>query len=161
MESSIEEVVHCSFIENGLTLALAESCTGGSISASLTRKSGASEYFLGSIVAYSNELKEKILNVSPMTLKNKGAVSEQTVREMLEGMIKIAPADYVMAISGIAGPGGGSLEKPVGTICMGIKGKENFMRVWTCKISGKREAVVRKSKDILLTNLWEYSIKNK
>jgi nicotinamide-nucleotide amidase len=100
----------------GLTLATAESCTGGYLSAQLTANSGSSAYFKGGIVAYANSLKMNLLGVSEALLDEHGAVSEATVRAMVGGAIQATGADVAVAISGIAGPGGGSPTKPVGTI---------------------------------------------
>lgn len=99
-----------------LTVSTAESCTGGSIAARFTSIAGSSEYFIGGIVAYSNEVKMEILHVSPDTLKEHGAVSEETVVEMVKGAMKALKTDCAVATSGIAGPGGGTPEKPVGTV---------------------------------------------
>ncbi len=104
----------------GLTLATAESCTGGYISHLITSEAGASDFFAGSAVTYSNEMKSALLGVSPATLKNFGAVSEETVREMAEGAVKNLGSDLAVAVSGIAGPGGGSPEKPVGTVWIAV-----------------------------------------
>ncbi len=97
-------------------LSTAESCTGGGIAARITSVPGSSDYFQGAIVAYSNEIKEKLLSVSSQTLERYGAVSEATVIEMVEGAMKALKTDCAVATSGIAGPGGGSTEKPVGTV---------------------------------------------
>ncbi|MBQ9772990.1 MAG: CinA family nicotinamide mononucleotide deamidase-related protein [Lentisphaeria bacterium] len=105
----------------GLTLATAESCTGGLIAERITDVPGSSNIFLGSVVSYSNELKEKILHVSPETLEVYGAVSEETCHEMLNGIAEATGADIVLAVTGIAGPGGGSVEKPVGLVYTGIR----------------------------------------
>ncbi len=102
------------------TITTAESCTGGYISHVLTKKAGASAYFKGAVVAYSNELKENILGVSAQTLQIHGAVSEAVVREMAEGSIRLSGADYSIAVSGVAGPEGGTPEKPVGTIWVAV-----------------------------------------
>lgn len=102
--------------KKNLTVSTAESCTGGSIAARLTSIAGSSEYFNGSIVAYSNEVKMNLLHVSPDTLERFGAVSEQTVVEMVKGAMKTLKTDCAVATSGIAGPGGGTLDKPVGTV---------------------------------------------
>lgn len=98
-----------------LTVSTAESCTGGSIAERLTSIAGSSEYFKGSIVAYSNEVKKELLHVSSETLEKYGAVSEETVVEMVKGAMKALKTDCAVATSGIAGPGGGTPEKPVGT----------------------------------------------
>lgn len=102
--------------EKNLTVSTAESCTGGSIAAKLTSVPGSSDYFKGGIVAYSNEIKESLLGVSPETLKKQGAVSEATVAEMVKGAMKALKTDCAVSTSGIAGPGGGTKEKPVGTV---------------------------------------------
>ena len=105
----------------GLTCAVAESCTGGLISHLITQVPGSSEYFLGSIVSYSNEVKVNVLKVIREDLERLGAVSEQVARAMLKGVLRLTGADVAMAATGIAGPDGGSDEKPVGTvwICVG------------------------------------------
>ncbi len=99
-----------------LTIAAAESCSGGSVAQAITSVAGSSDYFMGSIVAYQNSLKESLLGVNPATLEYHGAVSEPTILEMAEGVRKRLKVDIGVATSGIAGPGGGSLEKPVGTV---------------------------------------------
>ena len=104
------------------TLATAESCTGGAIACRLTALSGASAYFRGGVVAYSNEVKECILGVNPDTLKQYGAVSEETVREMVEGVRTRLGSDYAVATTGIAGPTGGTPDKPVGTVWIAVAG---------------------------------------
>ena len=98
------------------TIATAESCTGGRLAAALNAQSGSSEYYMGSVVAYANEVKEQVLGVEHDTLINYGAVSEQTVREMAEGIRHLMHTDYAIATSGIAGPTGGTEDKPVGTV---------------------------------------------
>ena len=98
------------------TIATAESCTGGRLAAALNAQSGSSEYYMGSVVAYANEVKEQVLGVEHDTLIDYGAVSEQTVREMAEGVRHLMHTDYAIATSGIAGPTGGTEDKPVGTV---------------------------------------------
>ena len=102
--------------QRGLTLATAESCTGGGIAAAITAIPGSSAVFKGAVVAYANEIKQGVLRVSEETLLQHGAVSEATVREMAAGAARLMQADCAIATSGIAGPGGGTKEKPVGTI---------------------------------------------
>ena len=102
--------------ERGLKLALAESCTGGLVAKRLTDRAGSSEYVVAGIVAYSNDAKQRFLGVRARTLEAHGAVSEETVREMAEGALRNAGADAAIAITGVAGPGGGTEEKPVGTV---------------------------------------------
>lgn len=115
--------------KKNLTVSTAESCTGGSIAARLTSIAGSSEYFTGGIVAYSNEVKMAILHVSPLTLKEHGAVSEATVVEMVKGAMKALKTDCAVATSGIAGPGGGTPEKPVGTVWIAA-GYKNEIRTY-------------------------------
>ena len=98
------------------TIATAESCTGGRLAAALNAQSGSSAYYMGSVVAYDNTIKEQVLGVKHSTLEKYGAVSEQTVREMAEGVRALMNTDYAIATSGIAGPTGGTPEKPVGTV---------------------------------------------
>jgi PncC family amidohydrolase len=137
------------------TLACAESCTGGRLSASLTAIPGASGYFLGSLVTYSNQLKEKILHVSPNTLKTKGAVSLEVVGEMWKGTLQVTGADFVVAVSGIAGPTGGTPGRPVGTIfyALGFKGQKPEIGSFRC--SGSRTAIISRATRKLLALIWK------
>ena len=105
--------------QRGQTIATAESCTGGKLAALLNKHAGSSAFYKGSVVAYANEVKEQVLGVSPETLKTHGAVSEETVLQMAEGVRRLLGTDYAIATSGIAGPDGGSAEKPVGTVWIG------------------------------------------
>jgi nicotinamide-nucleotide amidase len=106
--------------QNGATLGLAESCTGGLIADWLTNTAGSSDYFLFSAVTYANAAKVNVLGVSEETLTRCGAVHEETARQMADGARRTAGATYGLAVTGIAGPGGGTPEKPVGTVCMGL-----------------------------------------
>ncbi|NNE29331.1 MAG: competence/damage-inducible protein A [Saprospiraceae bacterium] len=106
--------------ERNLMAATAESCSGGYIAHQITSNSGSSNYFKGSIVAYSNEVKISALAVNPETLENHGAVSEQTVKEMVKGLLPALGVDVGISVSGIAGPGGGTPDKPVGTIWLAV-----------------------------------------
>ena len=132
------------------TLALAESCTGGMVAQHLTAIPGALEYFLGSIVTYSNSLKQGLLHVSEKTLKEHGAVSQEAVKEMLSGIFKATPADFGIAVSGIAGPSGGTAAKPVGTVwaAMGERGKSPH--VFTFQARGNRQTIILTTTNILL-----------
>lgn len=118
--------------EKGLTLGTAESCTGGYVAHLITSVSGSSAYFMGSALTYSNELKMKLLGVKEETLIQHGAVSEETVREMVAGAVKLLGTDIAVATSGIAGPTGGTPEKPVGTIWLAVG---NSKRIVTQKLS--------------------------
>ena len=107
-------------------ITFAESCTGGLIASHLTKISGSSNCFDGSVVSYANRIKEEWLGVSHTTLEKYGAVSEQTVKEMLLGAIEISKADYAIAVSGIAGPTGGTPTKPVGTVYIGVADRKSL-----------------------------------
>ena len=117
---TLEEIVGNLLQEKGWTLALAESCTGGAVGHRITRVAGSSAYFKCSIVSYSNEAKSHFLGVKRTTLEQHGGVSRETALEMAEGALREANADIALSITGIAGPSGGSAEKPVGTVWMGI-----------------------------------------
>ena len=127
-------------IATGKSVSCAESCTGGLLAAEFTRLPGSSAWFHMSWVTYSNEAKQRLLGVLPHTLETYGAVSEETVREMAEGALRLANADYALSISGIAGPDGGSAEKPVGTVCFGLATRQtSFAR--RMHFTGDRNAV--------------------
>ncbi|WP_281670866.1 competence/damage-inducible protein A [Rikenella microfusus] len=118
--SSVESAVAALLRERGRTLAVAESCTGGSISARITALAGASEYYLGGVTSYSNEAKARLLGVSLPDIERFGAVSETVARQMAAGALERFGADYAVSTTGVAGPGGGTPEKPVGTVWMAI-----------------------------------------
>ena len=122
---TLEEKVVKTLNQKGLVLATAESCTGGLIAKRITDVSGSSAMFNCGIVSYSNEIKESVLGVKHETLEKYGAVSEQTVREMVEGILKISNADVAVAVSGIAGPNSDNTEKPVGLIYLAASDKKN------------------------------------
>lgn len=123
-EQSMEAVVAELLLQENATIATAESCTGGFIAHRLTRVAGASAYFKGSVVAYSNTVKQELLGVQESTLEQEGAVSQATVEEMLRGLLQRFDTDYGIAISGIAGPTGERPGKPVGTIWVAVGNKE-------------------------------------
>ena len=117
-------------VQNGITIATAESCTGGSIAAAITGVAGCSAVYKGSVVAYSNEVKAAVLGVGEDTLALHGAVSEPVVEQMAQGVQRVMNVRCAVATSGIAGPGGGTPEKPVGTVWMAVAvGNEVFTRL--------------------------------
>ena len=127
-----------------MKLATAESCTGGNIARLLTSIPGCSDVFNGGVVAYSNLIKENLLGVSSDTLEKYGAVSEETVREMVTGACKNLSAECAIATSGIAGPGGGTDDKPVGTVCIGVK-TPNGIFSHTFHFPGTRQRVIERA----------------
>lgn len=155
---NIEEAVHQIFIENGLMLGAAESCTGGALAAALTAIPDSSKYFLGSIVSYSNLLKEKALEVTSETLETYGAVSDETVQEMIKGVFRICSSDYAVAISGIAGPSGGTEEKPVGTVYIAIGSKGNAIFSGKIMAQGDRASIIEYTIHFALSSLWRYVV---
>ncbi|MCL6626341.1 MAG: nicotinamide-nucleotide amidohydrolase family protein, partial [Alicyclobacillus shizuokensis] len=137
--------------EAGWTLALAESCTGGLISSMITAVPGSSVYFQGAVVAYQNEVKRAALGVEEATLGAHGAVSEQTAAEMAVGVKARLQASVGAAVSGVAGPGGGTREKPVGTVCAAVAWPGGVW-TWTMNLRGSREQIrIRAAKRVL----WE------
>ena len=128
MENYAEKAVTL-LLENNLKIAAAESCTGGLVSKMITDISGASAVFDCGIVSYSNEIKTSVLGVKPETLEKFGAVSEETVREMSEGALRVSGADISAAISGIAGPLSDNTNKPVGLIWIAVNYKGNITTV--------------------------------
>ena len=141
---SLPELVARTMAASGRTLATAESCTGGSIASKLTALAGASEYFRGGVVAYSNEVKECALGVSHETLVRHGAVSEETVREMAAGVRVRLGADYAVATTGVAGPGGGTPEKPVGTVWIAVASAEG-VTTELLHLTGRRAQIVERT----------------
>lgn len=124
-KTNLAQVIGEQLILKNKTLSTAESCTGGKIAHKITSNAGSSAYFEGSIVSYSNSVKMKNLGVKSYTLEKFGPVSEQTVIEMAQGVIKALNTDYSIAVSGVAGPSGGTKEKPVGTVWIAVASKEN------------------------------------
>lgn len=124
-----------------LTLSTAESCTGGNISARITSIPGSSVYYKGSVIAYDNAVKVDLLRVSPKTLEKYGAVSRETVIEMVKGAMSTLKTDCAIAVSGIAGPDGGTLEKPVGTIWIAAAYKSEIITRKLEKDRGRAENI--------------------
>lgn len=150
----LEEEIGCLLRSANLTLSTAESCTGGGVAARITSVPGSSDYFMGGIVAYANEVKHELLHVSMETLEKRGAVSRETVIEMAKGAMKTLKTDCAIATSGIAGPGGGTLEKPVGTIWIAVAYKNEI--VTTCQTGDEgRDKNVKKTIENALLMLLE------
>ena len=120
LDTSVLEDFHKVALETGITIGTAESCTGGLVGKMLTDLGGSSGYYQGGVISYANAVKEQVLGVSSETLATYGAVSEETAKEMVEGVFRVLRTDYAIATTGIAGPGGGSQEKPVGLVYIGI-----------------------------------------
>jgi len=149
-QNTIEIIKHLK--KNAQTITFAESCTGGRIASEFTAISGASSVLGGSCVTYSNAIKSEWLGVSEKTLVHYGAVSKECVQEMLTGIIKLAHANYAIAVSGIAGPTGGSIEKPVGTVYIGIRNNQNFI-INRYLFQGDRKAVQTQATDTAIALL--------
>jgi len=153
-DETMQEVLGKLLLKNNKTISTAESCTGGMIASLLTSIAGSSGYYNGSIVSYSCEIKETLLHVKKDTLNNYGAVSEQTVIEMLDGLLNKLNTDYGIAVSGIMGPDGGTAEKPVGTVWIAAGNKEKHV---TQKIQQRFE----RAKNIEVTSVMALNIMRK
>ena len=142
--ATLSEALVSELIQSGSWLSVAESCTGGWIAKALTDIAGSSQCFGYGIVSYSNGAKESMLGVNPARLNEHGAVSDAVVREMVAGVLNLSGADYAVAVSGIAGPDGGTEEKPVGTVWFGWavrNSKKPSIDTEKHIIKGDREAV--------------------
>ena len=128
-------------LANGQKLATAESCTGGWVAQCLTAIAGSSDWFERGFVTYSNEAKQEMLGVARETLDRHGAVSVATAQAMAQGALRRSRADWSVAITGIAGPTGGSPDKPVGTVCFGWAGPDGFTTTELCHLAGSRAEV--------------------
>ncbi len=151
----IKELTH-----RGSTLTTAESCTGGSLAASITSVAGSSAVFLGGTIPYSNRLKHQLLNVNEETLAQYGAVSEQTAVEMASGSKAAFSSDYAIATTGIAGPGGGTAEKPVGTIWVAVAGKKEIITK-KFQFDNDRLINIERTRMNALLLLWQLLLKEK
>jgi len=139
--------------KNNQTITTAESCTGGLISSMITEISGSSEIFKGSIVTYCNEIKEQELNVKKNTMIEHGVVSCEVVEEMLLGVIKKFNSDFAIAVSGVAGPNGGTENKPVGTVVIGVMSRKGDKEIQIYHFKGDRKEVqLQAAKTALNTN---------
>ena len=154
-ERTPEEKIGRLLLKQGLTLALAESCTGGLIGHRVTNVPGSSAYFVGGVVAYAYSAKERVLGVRHGTLYDYGAVSEQTVLEMARGVRRLLSVDVALSVTGVAGPGGGTPDKPVGLVYIALSTRD-FERceryLWSYDRAGNKAA----SADAALTLLLEY-----
>ncbi|WP_194437584.1 nicotinamide-nucleotide amidase [Vibrio fluminensis] len=138
------------------TLATAESCTGGGISAAVTDIAGSSAWFDRTFVTYSNEAKMEMLGVQAKTLETHGAVSEPVVIEMVQGTLTNSNATIAVSVSGIAGPGGGTPDKPVGTVCFCFTDNTGWLKVTTEHFSGDRAGVREQAVEFALKTLCDY-----
>jgi len=157
---TMEEAVGRLLRESGKTLAVAESCTSGMLGMRITRVSGSSDYFLGGVLCYSNDAKMRLCGVPPETLDKYGAVSAETAEALAQGVKKAPQSDIGISITGIAGPGGGSAEKPVGLVFFGISDgvySESRRRV----MPGDRESVRERSAYYALSMLRDFLLKLK
>jgi nicotinamide-nucleotide amidase len=154
-EDSLALTVHRALVSKGLTLSIAESCTGGAIAASLTQNAGASAYFIGGMVSYDNRIKSTFLDVPAAVLENQGAVSEETVQFMASGIRKKFSTDVSVAVSGVAGPSGGSDEKPVGLVWIAVDGAHGI-RSKSFRFAKDRERNIEMTRLSALKMLLDY-----
>jgi PncC family amidohydrolase len=152
LSEAVEVILGQRLMRLGLKLAVAESCTGGLIGDRITNVAGSSEYFLGGVIAYAYEVKVSLLGVSWDTLKEFGAVSREVVLDMARGARRAIEADVAVSVSGIAGPGGGTPEKPVGTVWVGVAGP-GFERAEIFHFQGDRETNKRQAAEAALSLL--------
>lgn len=138
-----------------LTVATAESCTGGGVGQAMTAISGSSQWFAGGVIAYSNTLKHNLLNVSSDCLLDYGAVSEQTAMGMVEGVLRIIPADLAVSTTGIAGPTGATQGKPLGTVCFAY-GSTKVRYAQTFYFDGDRHSVREQSVNMAIKLLLQF-----
>lgn len=158
-DKPLEELLSNWLIDNNLTLSVAESCTGGNIARLVTSISGSSAYFKGGVIAYANEIKEQVLAVSTHSLTEYGAVSQQVVEQMAKGVMKLTGSDVAIATSGIAGPSGGTENKPVGTVWVAVCNRHT-VKSHCFSFGGIRERVIERASYagiIMLKELIEYT----
>lgn len=157
-ESLLEEKIVALLCEKEVTLATAESCTGGMLASRIIDVPGVSEVFKAGFVTYANEAKQNLIGVKEETLAQFGAVSEQTAREMVLGAIKAAKADMAVATTGIAGPGGGTKEKPVGLVYIACGSADDIV-VERCLFNGSRKEIRQASVEHALGMLFKEIVK--
>lgn len=148
--------LNAEFSAKGLTLATAESCTGGLVAAAVTAIAGSSAVFQGGLVAYSNHVKTSLLGVKDETLSIYGAVSEEVAREMAEGAIKLLKTSVAIATTGIAGPSGGTIKKPIGTVWIAMAGV-NGTRARLLDLSGNRHEIQEQTVELALLEVLAYT----
>lgn len=154
-QTLLEMTVGRLLLKQRLTLATAESCTGGLIGHRLTEVPGSSEYFRGGIIAYSNDIKERLLGVSHATLEAHGAVSAETAVEMARGARCVLGTDIAVSVTGIAGPGGGTVDKPIGLTYIAVTAA-NYERVERFVWDQDRSANKRASSEAALQSVYDY-----
>ncbi|EOQ87990.1 competence/damage-inducible protein CinA [Leptospira yanagawae serovar Saopaulo str. Sao Paulo = ATCC 700523] len=141
ISDDVFQYVHEQLLKEGLTISVAESCTGGLLGKKLTEQPGSSAYFLGGFLTYANEFKTNLLEVPMDTIETYGAVSDEVAKAMVEGLYQKTRTDFGVSITGIAGPDGGSDNKPVGTVCFGLKEPNGKISVHRYVFPGNREAI--------------------
>ncbi len=146
--------------ENNQTITCAESCTGGLIASYITENSGSSSIFKGSIVTYCNEIKEQELKVKKQTMIEHGVVSVEVVRQMCQGVLEKFDANFAIAVSGVAGPTGGTKNKPVGTVIIGVINKDNEAYIQKYHFEGDRKDVQIQAAKTALKNIFKNFCKN-
>lgn len=152
---NLAEQAYAAFLNAGKTLATAESCTGGLLSAALTKLPGVSDIYLGGVIAYSNLAKERLVGVSPETIEQKGAVCEEVAAQLATGVRERLSADVGVGITGIAGPSGGTDEKPVGLVYAGFTdGQEHIVREY--HFDGTRQEIQQATVEAVLSELAEF-----
>ena len=139
------EPVAAALLQRGQRLGTAESCTGGMIAAACTDLAGSSAWFERGVVTYSNEAKTELLGVPAALIAQHGAVSAEVAEQMARGLLARAPSDWALAVTGIAGPTGGSAEKPVGSVWLALGAAGGPVRVWRARFDGDRAAVRRQT----------------
>ena len=156
-EPSVEYLIGDLLRQSGQKLAVAESCTGGLISDRITNVPGSSDYFIAGVVSYANQAKVNLLQVRRATLESVGAVSRQTVIEMARGVRQVNSVEIGVSVSGIAGPGGGTGDKPVGTTWIGLSSTD-YENAWRYLFQGSRREVKEQAAQMALQVLYNYLV---
>tara|TARA_R110002110_G_scaffold415856_3_gene658445 strand:- start:23094 stop:23567 length:474 start_codon:yes stop_codon:yes gene_type:complete len=156
---STEKLLHDYCTTHNITLSLAESCTGGNISSKLTKISGASDYFVGSIVCYTILVKNKALQIPVPYIEKYGVVSPEVARAMANGALQYFETDIALGITGYAGPNGGTLDFPVGSICVGVASKLNINQTYTTHFAGSRRDIIEQASEYALKTILQSIVK--